>query len=1088
MPPFIPQTRRLSPSASDKVTPNSSKRRNIFDTADKATTSTNLEDNKAFLESLNATDDESSLSDVSSVEFEDVFVHAPPKKRKTAHHQEEEEEIEWEDAIDRDEGRAITAAPSPIGDLEITLDKDVQIGSLTNPHDKKKGPSKIERQIRMVTHCMHVQFLLFHNLIRNGWICNKEIQSILVNQLPPGVKSEVKKWRIASGLNPEPSVQQATPAHRRGRKDKKAAQNERNQRDWGRPAERQERGAPNMSRGDPVLRLLKVLAAYWKKRFTITAPSLRKQGYKSLSKLEEEIASWRDAKHDAREHGERIKGIEGFRKQAKLCEGSRDVGAQLFTALVRGLGLDARMVASLQPVGFGWNKMEEAVARNKNNDAQGIPNGKSSNGTSSEEQDEGAAGKPALKPKSKRKNPSLNKRGRRGGGKEAPIDLSSDSGSSDKGPAPEPSDVDDDSIIDVTPVTPRRRPNANYDRDMVAPTYWTEIISPLTNEVHPVDPLVITPAVVTNPEHLTLFESRGARADKAKQVFAYVIAYSMDGTAKEVTTRYLKRHIWPGRTKGVRMPIEKVPVYNHRGKIKRYEEYDWFKTVLSGYERAHAKRTAVDDLEEAKDLKVVKPERKEAKVGEETLQGYKSSAEYVLRRHLRREEALRPEAKPVKTFVVGKGDKALEEPVYLRKDVEICRTGESWHKEGRAVKAGEHPMKKVPVRAVTMNRKREVEEAERDGGEKLMQGMYARDQTDWIIPPPIENGIIPKNAFGNMDCYVPTMIPKGAAHIPLRSTVKICKRLGIDYAEAVTGFEFGKRMAVPIITGVVIAEENEDAVMDEWEKDEMERKIKEEGKREKQALATWRKWLMGLRIIQRVKEEYGNDAEAHLKEEMNPFTNKSKAKKELKADAQSHASSRQEEPEHVVDETSAGGFMVDDGDDLGGGGFFPGEYDKEEGPYGPGDLDMELATPAPNGQQKPGPRASDSDIESPDRYQEKRKQEAKTTPKKASNAKPPGKRGRKRKTQSANDQAEPDMQDAPSGDAKEPVRKAPRRQSARKRATAIKSQYFEHGSDEDLKMTGSSEASDGDDEEIYEPPVKHKKRGRPSKGKARGID
>lgn len=93
--------------------------------------------------------------------------------------------------------------------------------------------------------------------------------------------------------------------------------------------------------------------------------------------------------------------------------------------------------------------------------------------------------------------------------------------------------------------------------------------------------------------------------------------------------------------------------------------------------------------EEAKDLKPVKPERKEPKLSEDTLQGYKNSAEFVLERHLRREEALRPGSKPAKTFTTGKGDNAKEEPVFRRMDVEVCRTGESWHKEGRAIKEGE---------------------------------------------------------------------------------------------------------------------------------------------------------------------------------------------------------------------------------------------------------------------------------------------------------------------------------------------------------------------------------------------------------------
>ena len=545
---------------------------------------------------------------------------------------------------------------------------------------------------------------------------------------------------------------------------------------------------------------------------------------------------------------------------------------------------------------------------------------------------------------------------------------------------------------------------------------------------------------------------------------------------------------------GVRMPVEKLPVYNRRGKIKRYEEYDWFKTVLSSYERAYSKRTAADDLEESKDLKPVKPEKKEKQGGEETLQGYKNSAEFVLQRHLRREEALGLNAKSVRSFTTGKGDKAQEEPVYLRKDVEICRTAESWHKEGRAIKEGEHPMKKVPVRAVTTNRKREVEEAERDGGEKLMQGMYARNQTDWIIPPPIENGVIPKNAFGNMDCYVPSMVPKGAVHIPLRSTVKVCKRLGIDYAEAVTGFEFGKRMAVPIITGVVIAQENEKIVLEEWERDETERRIKEEGKREKQALGLWRKWLMGLRVIQRVKEEYSNDADAHLKEEINPFTNKSKAKQAYNAQADVIGSSNHEKL-GSDNEVSGGGFIADDEPDGGAGGFFPEGYEEEEKPITNGDLTIDgedsnlnsrrqLAPSAPANSERgpaehPSGGAEDiSDIN--DVVTEMRKVSSKTR-----NPKPPAKRGRKRKGQSTADQHDHGDPNTPAISPEEmSPQAAPKRRSARSSAKGTKSRYFEQDSDEDLEGEESAGGLDGD-ESAFEPPVneKKKRRGRPSKRK-----
>ena len=409
-------------------------------------------------------------------------------------------------------------------------------------------------------------------------------------------------------------------------------------------------------------------------------------------------------------------------------------------------------------------------------------------------------------------------------------------------------------------------------------------------------------------------------------------------------------------------------------------------------------------------------------------------------------------------------------------------------------------MKMVPVRAVTLTRKREVEEAERDG-EKLKQGLYALHQTDWIIPPPIQNGVIPKNAFGNMDCYVPTMVPRGAVHIPLRSTVRICKRLGIDFAEAVTGFEFGKQRAVPVITGVVVAEEHEHAVIDEyvyifpgsspqihahfwdlryllrmegnlqfhklsqksglysregvkltqskncrWEKDEEERRIKEDGKREKAALATWRKWLMGLRIIERVREEYGGDTDAHIAEEMNPFTNPSKVKKALQADVETGSTPNGGSLSYVDDkEGIGGGFFADDDDDLNGGGFFSEGHDEVEVPRGEGELTIEDervlgdsgalngSTPMKSDVLHHGPLNTDGSQGSP--IEADLDEEVIVLEKASTN--------RKRAAASTSGS----KHDVPSKSTKR--RAAPKRKAGKKSESALKSHFFEHESDED---------------------------------------
>jgi xeroderma pigmentosum group C-complementing protein len=199
------------------------------------------------------------------------------------------------------------------------------------------------------------------------------------------------------------------------------------------------------------------------------------------------------------------------------------------------------------------------------------------------------------------------------------------------------------------------------------------------------------------------------------------------------------------------MTPEKVPVYNRHGKVKRYDQFDWFKTAISGYLRGSKDQpvTEVDEMEEATDLKPAKPEKKEIKEGQETLQYYKQSKEFVLERHLKREEALRPGAKGVKVFKnKGKGGKVEDEDVFLRSDVLNVKSAETWHKQGRAPLAGEQPLKRVPYRAATINRRREIMEAEAATGQKVLQGLYSWEQTDWIIPPPIKDGVIPKNEYG----------------------------------------------------------------------------------------------------------------------------------------------------------------------------------------------------------------------------------------------------------------------------------------------------------------------------------------------------
>ncbi|TPX14150.1 uncharacterized protein E0L32_000544 [Thyridium curvatum] len=932
MPPLVPRKRLRQESPTGEPRPAKAvkgskgkapaaapRKATLYDDLDQTESNGALKRENSNLKHLEALDEEedSDLTSLSDADFEDAAIDKRQRQELSEEEDDEDDDIEFEDV--EAPRTSILDVQTPTGDLELTLIKDPRV-PLTKAFGDKKGPSKRDRQTRNASHCLHVQLLLWHNAVRNAWTCDPEVQGILLSHLPPSMWDEVDRWRRTSGLEvAKEETPKKAPARKSKARGRPSRQSGKRGGDWDTAATRLEQGTPDLSHGDPLFRLMKALTMWWKKRFTISAPGIRKQGYMSLERLDRLVKGYQNEEHDAERFGERIRGVQEFRTLAQHCTGSRDVGAQLFTALLRGLGLEARLIASLQPVGFGWNKYEDAdeeeeekpkASSSKQDGASNKIKGPDPNTTSPSTAQSKQSKRPPRKPTAK---------------------------DSDESEAFElhAIDSDDDSVIMLPPVKQNKK-TKSYDKDLEYPHYWTEVLSPVTNKYLPVD-AIVKAVVATNREHVESLEPRGGKADKARQVMAYIVGYSQDGTAKDVTVRYLKRQMLPGRTKGVRYPIAKIPVYNKHGKVKRYDPFDWFRFAMRGYGRGGKNQpiTDVDEDEDSTDLKPAKPEKKEVKEGEETLQYYKQSQEFVLERHLRREEALLPRAKPVKVFKSkGKGGEVNEEDVFLRKDVVNVKSAETWHKQGRAPIPGQRSLKKVPYRAATTNRRREIAEAEAATGEKVLQGLYSFDQTDWIIPPPIENGVIPKNEYGNIDLFAEHMCPEGAVHVPYRGAVKVCKRLQIDFAEAVVDFEFGHRMAVPVIQGVVVAAEYHDQVMEELAKDEAERSRKEDEKRRKAAMGMWRKMLMGMRIARRIEQDYGKIGEnEHI------F-------------GHDHSASRIHDltgsgDRGLDDEEMAGGFLPegfeDDADHLAPqtSSFFPVAHDEEDGEEGDGGLIVE---------------------------------------------------------------------------------------------------------------------------------------------------
>ncbi|BFZ62991.1 hypothetical protein YB2330_004103 [Saitoella coloradoensis] len=727
--------------------------------------------------------------------------------------EESDDDAAWETV---DLGGSSAATPVTAGapimprkDLNLTLEKHP-----TSIIERKKSSiTAMDRTIRALTHCMHVQCLLAHGRIRNQWINDEEVKGILLSMVPQSVLSI---WNCED---------------------------------------------PHKHFG----RLLDALQKWWRIKFKITKPGLRKVGYTPIASKDDPSAK---GDHD---NDEVFKSIKELREAAAKLEGSRDLGAQLFTSLLRAIGIDARMVFSLQPLGYGFGKYEDAPKRKKKK-ADGITTATESE-LSAVESSTTAKSRPASELNASELDDSL-----------------SDADSA----------ISDSQSTSKRNVTPKKK-TPSPDADLTYPFFWTEVYDEgKRHQWVPAETLVLRNCDTSNPEN---YEPRGKIAEERRMVMCYVVAFEEDGYAKDVTMRYVKN--FPGKAKAFRV----WPTSKARG--NKVETQDWWRGLLTPLLRPE--RTERDEKEDKALQRVTEKETK----APTTIGAYKDHPEFVLERHLKREEAMKPDAKPVRELAVGKGEKAKTEKVYRRADIELVFGVEAWYKEGRKVKVGEEPLKKVKARAVTLTRKREHEQQMAENEGPVLQGLYAKYQTELYRPPPVVDGVVPKNSYGNADCFVPTMIPEGAVHLPHRGIAKVAKKLGIDYAEAITGFEFKSQRAIPVATGVLVATENADIIMEAFREAEQIRLEKESGKREAEALKKWRKFIVGMRIRERLIDEYGNDHEGLKKHE-----------------------ERQSEFAHLGEDEGHGGFVtgahvkddeekVDAFDRDFGGGFLPKGMDVE---------------------------------------------------------------------------------------------------------------------------------------------------------------
>ncbi|MCJ1282352.1 hypothetical protein MMC26_001675 [Xylographa opegraphella] len=490
-----------------------------------------------------------------------------------------------------------------------------------------------------------------------------------------------------------------------------------------------------------------------------------------------------------------------FREAAAEMQASRDVGAQLFCSMLRSTGIEARLVCSLQPLPFTATIKGTTPVKPK--PAFTVSYVDTRIGISDEESAADASSDTSIRTAgSTSTNGALSRIKSKLGtrlGRSQPISAN----------------------VKIVPSPPPiAKPRRKAIRESSYPVYWVEAFNAALQKWIPVDPLVTK--TIAKPSK---FEPP---ASDIENHMTYVLAFEEDGSARDVTRRYAKAY--NAKTRKSRVEITK-------GGEK------WWRRVLRIYKRGY-----ILDSDQVEDAELTAKEAAEGMP--RNVQDFKDHPYYALERHLRRNEVIHPK-REVGKVTAGKtsanSGKALES-VYRRRDVHMVKSADSWYRLGREIKTGEQPLKRVQPR-----RRRDVSEDELSGDEENAgTGMYAAFQTITYEAPPVVRGIVPKNVYGNLDIYVPSMVPPGGVHIAHTDTARAARVLGIHYADAVTGFEFKGRFGTAVIKGAVVAQEYQEAVEAVIGGFEYERAEAEETRRSLEALRMWRRFLAGLRIRERI--------------------------------------------------------------------------------------------------------------------------------------------------------------------------------------------------------------------------------------------
>lgn len=320
---------------------------------------------------------------------------------------------------------------------------------------------------------------------------------------------------------------------------------------------------------------------------------------------------------------------------------------------------------------------------------------------------------------------------------------------------------------------------------------------------------------------------------KTTKPVLYVVAWNSENLIKDVSRRYCPHWL--------------TVTYK-----QRIDEKWWLETLSYWKEKDTAISKAEDEMLLQKELEQPLPK---------TISECKRHPLYVIQKHLLKFEALYP------PDCVPLGYTSTGCAIYSRHCVHTLYSRETWYRKARIVKSDQEPYKIVTARP----------KYDKLSGTKIKNSpleLFGKWQTMEYEPPVAKDGIVPRNEYGNVDLFQPSMLPKGTVHINLPGLYRIARKLNIDCAPAVVGFNFGSMGATPAMEGYVVCIEYEDILREAWEVEQAEAVKRTKEKKDKRVYGNWKRLIQGLFIKERLAAKY------EFSEEKKLITNKQTKQKE----------------------------------------------------------------------------------------------------------------------------------------------------------------------------------------------------------------